>query len=199
MAIVLPPMTTFPPLTVFDLETTGLDPKKGHRIIEIAGVRIEEGNVTDKTFVSLVNPERDIPWEAKQVNKIDEADVATAPTIDAVLPQFLEFATGSVLIAHNAAFDHGFLTAEKEFCWGYIELPECLCSMRLSQSLYPTEFRHSLDVLIRKFNLDMPADRHRALSDCYAAADAILKMIDQGPVRTFEELRKRAGLKQLVS
>jgi|GEM_PF-415098 len=195
----LPSMISLPPLTVFDLETTGLDPKKGHRILEIAGVRIEDGVITDKTFVSLVNPERDIPWEAKQVHKIDESDVADASTIDAVLPQFLEFAAGSTLIAHNAAFDYGFLTCEKDFCWGYIELPESLCSMRLSQSLYPHEFRHSLDVLTRKFNLQMPEDRHRALSDCYLAADAILKMIEQGPVKSFEELRKRAGLKQLVS
>ncbi len=193
-------MSALPPLTVFDLETTGLDPKKGHRIIEIAGIRVQDGKLCeDKTFVSFVNPERDIPWEAKQVNKIDESDVKDAPTIDAVLPQFLEFASGTILIAHNAAFDHGFLTSEKEFCWGYVDLPECLCSMRLSQSLYPQEFRHSLDVICRKFNLQMPVERHRALGDTILAAQAVLKMMEVGNIKTLEDLRKKAGLKQLVA
>src|SRR3712207_4630189 len=98
-------MTPLPPLTVFDLETTGLDPKKGHRIIEIAGVRMEDGKIQeDKTFSSFVNPERDIPFEARQVNKISEDDVKSAPLIDQVLPKFLEFAQGTILVAHNAAF-----------------------------------------------------------------------------------------------
>src|SRR4051812_46635525 len=93
-----PPMTVLPPITVFDIETTGLDPKRGHRIVEIAGVRLEDGKLQMQDgFAALVNPERDIPWEAKQVNKISDEEVATAQTIDAVLPQFLDFAKGSVL------------------------------------------------------------------------------------------------------
>ena len=120
-------MSPLPPITVFDIETTGLDPRRGHRIVEIAGVRLENGQVLrERTFSSFVNPERDIPFEARQVNKIRDEDVQGAPTIDAVLPQFLEFASGSLLLAHNANFDFGFLTNEKEYCWGYVELPECL-------------------------------------------------------------------------
>jgi DNA polymerase-3 subunit epsilon len=192
-------MPNLPPITFFDLETTGLDPRKGHRIIEIAGVRVENGQILkEKTFSSLVNPEREIPWEARQVNKISDEDVKTAPTIDAVLPQFLEFAQGSVLFAHNAAFDFGFLDAEKEYCWGYVELPECLCSMRLSQSLFPTEFRHSLDVLCKKYGLCMPAERHRALADTILASEALLKMIEAGKIQSFDDIRRRASLKQLV-
>ncbi len=193
-------MPTLPPITVFDLETTGLDPRKGHRIIEIAAVRVENGEIQRETgFVSFVNPERDIPWEARQVNKISNEEVKTAPTIDTVLPQFLNFAKGSVLIAHNAAFDTGFLEVEKQYCWGYVELPECLCTMRLSQSLYPTEFRHSLDVICRKFGLTMPAMRHRALADAILAAEALQKMLAAGNIGSIEMLRKKASLKQLTS
>ncbi len=193
-------MPTLPPITVFDLETTGLDPRKGHRIIEIAAVRVENGEIQRETgFVSFVNPERDIPWEARQVNKISDEEVKTAPTIDTVLPQFLEFAKGSVLIAHNAAFDTGFLEVEKQYCWGYTDLPECLCTMRLSQSLYPTEFRHSLDVICRKFGLTMPSMRHRALADAILAAEALLKMLAAGNISSIEMLRKKASLKQLTS
>lgn len=189
-----------PPLTVFDTETTGLDPRKGHRILEIAGVRIENGKILeDRTFSTFVNPERDIPWEAKQVNKIDEKDVADAPTIMTALPEFLAFAQGSVLVAHNAAFDMGFLEVEKECCWGYIDLPECLCTMRLSQSLYPTAFRHNLDVLTEKFKLQLPADRHRALPDVLLTAQILLKMLEEGRIQSMDELRRKASISQLAS
>lgn len=193
-------MTSLPHFTVFDVETTGLDPKKGDRIIEIAGVRVEDGTIHENTaFVKLVNPERKIPWEAAQVNKISDDDVALAPTIDQVLPQFLEFAQGSILIAHNCAFDMGFLTNEKELCWGYIEMPECLCTMRLSQTMYPSEFRHNLDVLSARLQIPMPENRHRALPDVLMTAQALLKMIDEGNITTIEQLRKMAGKARLVA
>ena len=191
-------MPSLPPLTVFDVETTGLDPKRGHRIIEIAGVRIEGGLILkDTAFVSLVNPERDIPWEARQVNKISDEDVKSAPTIDVVLPQFLQFSKGSTLFAHNSMFDMSFLENEKEYCWGYLDLPECLCTMCLSQSLFPREFRHSLDVVIKKFNLQVSVTRHRALTDVLLTAEALLKMTEIGNITSMEELRRRAGVKQL--
>ncbi len=188
-------MTPLPPLTVFDVETTGLDPTKGHRIIEIAGLRIEDGMVDEtKTFVSLVNPERDIPWEAKQVNKISDDDVRTAPGIEEVLPKFLEFAQGTILVAHNANFDMGFLTCEKEMCWGYIDLPECLCTMRLSRTLFANEFGHSLDAVARRLNLTLPQARHRALPDVILTAHALLKMVELGEIRSMEDLRSIASL-----
>lgn len=186
-----------PPLTVFDLETTGLDPRKGHRIVEIAGVRIEGGNILESSaFSSFVNPERDIPWEAKRVNNINDEDVAGAPTIMTVLPQFLDFAKGSVLMAHNASFDKSFLESEKDFCWGFVDLPEILCTMRLSQSLYPTAFRHNLDALGERFGMAIVDGRHRALPDVLRTANILLKMIDQGKIQSMEELRRRASLEQ---
>lgn len=189
-------MPSLPPLTIFDVETTGLDPLRGHRIIEIAGVRLENGIILrDSAFVTFVNPEREIPWEARQVNKINDEEVKAAPTIDLVLPQFLEFAKGSTLVAHNAQFDMGFLEAEKQYCWGYTDLPECLCTLALSRNLYPSDFRHSLDVLIKRFNLVMPVERHRALADVILTAQALQRMMERVP--SFEELRKRAGMRTL--
>lgn len=188
-------MTPLPPITVFDVETTGLDPTKGHRIIEIAGIRIEDGMIDEtKAFVSLVNPERDIPWEAKQVNKISDDDVRTAPGIEEVLPKFLEFAQGTVLVAHNASFDMGFLHCEKEMCWGYLDLPECLCTMRLSRTLYAREFGHSLDAVARRLNLTLPQARHRALPDVLLTAHALLKMMELGGITTMDDLRSISSL-----
>ena len=199
MSYPLNPMQPLPPLTVFDVETTGLDPRGKDRIIEIAGIRIENGQVDEtRTFVSLVNPERLIPWEARQVNKINDEDVRMAPTIDQVLPQFLEFAAGSMLVAHNATFDLGFLQREKEFCWGFVEIPECFCTMRLSQSAFPNEFYHNLDAVSRRLNLTMPEGRHRALPDVILTAHALLKMIEKTGIQSLEELRKRAGVNSMV-
>lgn len=187
-------MAALPPFTVFDVETTGLDPRKGHRIVEIAGVRVEQGQVLrDRTFVRLVNPERPIPWETKQVHHIGDEDVAHADTIMTVLPAFLEFAQGSLLIAHNAGFDMGFLQHEKEFCWGYVDLPECFCTMRLSQSVFPTAFRHNLDSVSDRLSLVKPTDRHRALPDVLLTAEALVKMLDMANVGSIEELRRRCS------
>ncbi|MDD5751818.1 MAG: 3'-5' exonuclease [Candidatus Peribacteraceae bacterium] len=189
-----------PAFTVFDVETTGLDPRRGDRIIEIAGMRIEGGKIMEgSAFVELVNPERPIPWEAKRINKISDADVANAPTIDQVLPRFLDFARDSVLVAHNAEFDMGFLEAEKQSCWGYIDLPHYLCTMRLSQSLFPHEFRHNLDILSLRLNLPKPEARHRALPDVLLTAQALLKMLEIGKIASLEDLRRRAGLPALTA
>lgn len=193
-------MPSLPAFTVFDVETTGLDPKRGDRIIEIAGIRVENGIICeDKTFTQLVNPERSIPWEAKRVNNIDDADVADAPTIEQVLPEFLAFAADSILVAQNANFDMGFLTVEKEMCWGYIELPECFCTMKLSKNLYPHEFRHNLDVIAARFSLEMPQSRHRALPDVLLTAQALLKMIKDHSLESVETLRTKAGLQQIAA
>ena len=189
-------MPTLPPFTVFDVETTGLDPRRGHKIIEIAGVRVEDGKIIEPHFTSFVNPERPIPPEAAQINKIRLEDVHEAPTIDQVLPEFLSFAAGSILVAHNAEFDMGFLRVEKELCWGYVDLPECLCTMRLSQSVFPHEFRHSLDVVGLRLGLSLPTDRHRALPDVLLTAQALLKMIEKGNIASLGDLRRRASLLQ---
>ncbi len=186
---------SLPAFTVFDVETTGLSPDKGHRIVEIAGIRIEQGVIVEeKTFVSLVNPERDIPYEARQVNKINPEDVKTAPTIDTVLPEFLTFAQNSLLVAHNAEFDMSFLENEKQCCWGYMEFPECLCTLKLSRNLYPQEFWHNLDAVGKRFNLQLPEARHRALPDVILTAQALLKMLEAGKISSLDELRRRASL-----
>ncbi|MBI3336927.1 3'-5' exonuclease [Candidatus Peregrinibacteria bacterium] len=187
-------MSTFPAFTVFDLETTGLDPRKGERIIEIAALRIEEKQITEKKFQSLVNPERSISWEAKQIHKISNDDVRLAPTIDIVLPKFLDFACDSILIAHNAQFDMSFLEQEKECCWGYVDLPECFCTMRLSQRVFPREFRHNLDALAVRLGIPLPTERHRAMPDVLVTALALLKLIDTGNIRSIEELRKKSTI-----
>lgn len=186
--------------TVFDTETTGLDPQKGDKIIEIAGLKIVNGEIKEEqNFVALVNPERTIPWEARQVNKITDEDVATALTIDQVLPKFLAFAEGTTLVAHNARFDMNFLEVEKECCWGFIDLPDCICTMQLSKHLHPSEFRHNLDLVGTRLGLQIPTERHRALPDVILTAQALIKMVNDSFIKDIETLKKVAAYRAVAS
>ena len=126
------------------------------------------------------------------MNGISDEDVAGAPTIGDVLPKFLAFAEGSMLVAHNAEFDLGFLEAEKEMCWGYVDIPECLCTMVLSRAVTPHEYRHNLDVISQRLGLTFPEDRHRALPDVLLTAQILLKLIKIGNIHSLEELKEKA-------
>ncbi|MBT3835431.1 3'-5' exonuclease [Candidatus Peribacteria bacterium] len=182
------------PFTVFDIETTGLDPNRGDRIVEIAGMRIENGEIVkEKTFDSMVNPGVAISPEASRINGIKQEDLIGAPPIEDVLPKFLDFASGTTLIAHNAGFDMSFLEAEKEMCWGYIDLPDYICTMKLSKSVFPNEYRHNLDVLSKRLGIQAEEMRHRALPDVLMTAQAFVKMIEIGKISSMEELKRRAG------
>lgn len=184
-----------PPLTIFDVETTGLEPRQGHRIIEIAAMRMENGRIASESpYHSLVNPERPVPPEIRQFNGIDPQELLGAPTIMEVLPAFLRFAEGSILVAHNANFDMGFLKREKEFCWGFIDLPECLCTLSLSRNLFPMHQYHNLDAVCDRLQIPRPPQRHRALPDVLLTAQALLRLLDAGRIRSLEELRRRASL-----
>ena len=94
--------------TVFDVETTGLYPYAGDKICEIGAIRIEPGE-PKKIYQSLINPKRAISYGAYKVNGITRDMVEGKPTIDEVIPGFLEFIKGSILVAYNAGFDLGFL------------------------------------------------------------------------------------------
>ncbi len=99
------------PLAVVDVETTGLKPLAGHRVCEIAVLRVDPG-AEPRLFVSLVNPGRPIGPGARAVNGIANREVADAPSFDSLIPRINAGLDGAVLVAHNAPFDLGFLRAE---------------------------------------------------------------------------------------
>lgn len=181
---------------VFDVETTGLDPYNGDRICEIGAVRLK-GNSKIGEFGSLVNPKRNIPIGAYQVNNISDEMVKDAPTIDKVLPPFLRFIEDSHLVAYNADFDLSFIHNELGLLG--IRLPAGICildCLLMSRSLLPKIGRYSLGFVAE--NLGIPLiNQHRALQDAEVTSKVFihfLKMLKDKGVETLDNIHGLFGL-----
>jgi len=164
--------TADPTLVFVDLETTGGSAGED-RITEVGVVEVAAGEVT--RWSTLVDPQRPIPPFIQQLTGITNGMVQGAPTFDDIAPALFKRLEGKLFIAHNAAFDRGFLRAEFERV-GISFNPDVLCTVRLSRALFPSEKRHGLDALVARHAL-VPSDRHRALAD----ADLIWQFWQQLP------------------
>ncbi len=148
-------------LAIIDVETSGISAARD-RIIEVAVLRISEGELTGQTS-TLVNPERAIPRYIERLTGITNEDLHGAPPFREIKDDLLRQLEGSILVAHNARFDYGFI--RKEFERERISFSaRCLCTVRLSRRLFPGYRRHSLDSIITRFGLDC-VNRHRAIGD----------------------------------
>ncbi len=150
-----------PSYVVLDLETTG-GSASGDRVTEIAAVRFDNGFET-KRWSTLVNPGVPIPGFIQALTGIDDVMAADAPSFKAVAGHLLALLDGSVLVAHNAGFDHGFLRGEFARLGHELRVPT-LCTVRLSRRLYPAFKSHGLDALMQRHHLHTDA-RHRAMGD----------------------------------
>ncbi len=161
-----------------DLETTGLDPKRD-AIMEIGAVRFADGVVLDR-FQALVNPQRPIPARIQQLTGIHDADVAHAPRLEQVLPELRAFVSAQVsaVVAHNAAFDMGFLRAG-----GVAFQRPAIDTLDLATILLPGQPSYSLGELCHSLEIPL-VDAHRALDDAAAAGalfDRLLARIEELP------------------
>ncbi len=185
--------TTF---VVVDLETTGGrasgDADNVDAITEIGAVKVRGGEVLGE-LATLVDPGRSIPPQVVELTGITSAMVRNAPKIDTVLPAFLEFARGAVLVAHNAGFDIGFLRAAAERCQITWPRPPVLCTVRLARRVLTRDEAPSvrLSALARLFGA-ATTPTHRALDDARATVDVLHGLIErvgnQG-VHTYTDLR----------
>ena len=169
---------------VVDLETTGGRTKgtggnAPDAITEIGAVKVRGGVVLGE-FATLVDPQRSIPPQIVQLTGITTAMVSDAPTIDAVLPMFLEFAGDAVLVAHNAGFDMGFLRAAAARCDIPWPRPQVLCTVRLARRVLSREEAPSvrLAALARLFAV-ATQPTHRALDDARATVDVLHALIER--------------------
>ncbi|HZX46232.1 MAG TPA: PolC-type DNA polymerase III, partial [Clostridia bacterium] len=159
---------------VFDIETTGLDPMRDC-ITEIGAVLIKNGNITGR-FHSLVNPEVPIPEEIVELTGITDEMVKDCPTASQVIPAFLDFAGDSVLVAHNAPFDMGFIQ-HKAAGMGMTVKNKVLDTLAITRRLLPRLKTHKLSAVAQHFNIDMER-AHRAVDDALVTAKIFLKCME---------------------
>ncbi|MDZ7592276.1 MAG: exonuclease domain-containing protein [Rubrivivax sp.] len=161
--------------TVFDTETTGLDPTTD-RIIQIGAARLVNGKLLrQEGFEQLVDPERDLPAAGIAIHGIQPEMVRGQPTIDRVLPSFHTFVGDTVLVAHNAAFDMRFLQLA-EGRSGVVFDHLVLDTLLLSAVVHPNQESHRLEAIAERFGITV-IGRHTALGDAIVTAEVFLKLI----------------------
>ena len=149
------------PISILDFETTGLK-SKSERVIEVGVLRIENNEVVAK-FEALINPEKPINQFVQRLTGITNDDVSSAPKFVDIADQLEEILQGTIMVAHNAKFDVAFLLAELERIQRRRKI-KYLCSVQLSRKVFNEYKSHSLDAIIKRYNLKLD-NRHRALDD----------------------------------
>ena len=181
------------PLAILDTETTGLESALGHRIIEIAILRLENWQEVGQ-INQLVNPGRPIPYAASRVNKIFDNDVAAAPPFADYAGEIETLLDGALVVAHNARFDAGFIAAE----WtltdrGPLQNP-CACTLELARRRY-NFWRNNLSEVARSLGI-RPGRAHRAMNDVWMTAQVfrrMLKDLNHWGIHTVGELMHAQG------
>jgi DNA polymerase-3 subunit epsilon len=162
---------------VLDTETTGLDPLKGDRVVEIGCVELHNHVSTKNTFHVYLNPERDMPTEAAMVHGLTDEFLEDKPVFSQTVDEFLNFISDSTLVIHNASFDMNFINAELTRC-GYKRLPmdRALDTVQMARKMFPGA-PASLDALCKRFNVDSSSRTlHGALLDAQLLAEVYLEL-----------------------
>ena len=159
---------------VFDLETTGFSPET-NRIIEIGAVKVQNGKIVDK-FSTFVNPQVPIPFRIEQLMSINDSMVIDAPVIADILPEFMKFCEGCVMVAHNADFDMSFI---KKNCQR-LDIPckpTIVDTVALARVLLPNLNRFKLDTVAKALGVSLE-NHHRAVDDAGCTAEIFVKFIE---------------------
>lgn len=189
------------PYVVFDLETTGLQPSYGDRIVSIGAVRIVEGAIEGaERFATFAQPGRPVPPASTAIHGITDAMLAHAPPWPEAVAAFHRFAGDAVLVAHNAAFDMACLHAAEAQAGVRFANP-ALCSLRLSQWLDPDERAHDLDSVAARHGF-VVSGRHDSLGDAEATARLFCDMLRRAEARrvtSLEDLFRRTRMAEQIA
>ena len=169
---------------VFDIETTGFS-AVNDRIIEIGAVKVENGMITEK-FSEFVNPERPIPFEIEKLTSINDRMVEDAPNSSVILPKFMDFCGGSVLVAHNADFDTGFIRHNCEvlglpYDYTYVD------TLGIARSFLEGLKNYKLDTVVEAMGCTL-ANHHRAVDDAGATADVFVRFLERFKKKNIRDL-----------
>ncbi len=163
---------------VLDTETTGLDPLKGDRVVEIGCVELINHIATDQYFHAYLNPERAVPTEASMVHGLTDEFLADKPVFAEKVDDFLTFIGDAPLIIHNAGFDMGFINAELTRC-GYkpLQMVRSIDTVKMARKKFPGA-PASLDALCKRFGVDLSVRKlHGALLDSQLLAEVYLELL----------------------
>ena len=165
---------------VLDTETTGLDPKKGDRLIEIGCVELINRIPTGREYHVYINPQRDVPAEAERVHGLSTAFLADKPLFKDVHRDFLEFIGDDQLVIHNANFDIGFLNMELDRVGKpAIGFDRVVDTLRLAQRKHPAG-PNSLDALCKRYGIDNSQRvKHGALMDSLLLAEVYIELLGE--------------------
>jgi len=163
---------------VLDTETTGLDPSKGHRVVEIGAVEISNLIPTGRTFHVYIDPERDMPEEAFRVHGLSRGFLAEHKKFAEIAHGFREFVDGARLIIHNAEFDVRFLNAElARLDFPLIEIANVIDTLALARRRHPGA-SNTLDALCQRYGVDTSRrEKHGALLDSYLLAEVYAELM----------------------
>ena len=194
---------------MLDTETTGLDPKLGHRIIEIAAVEMVNRRLTGNHYHCYLNPDREIDAGAQQVHGISAEFLQDKPRFKDVVEEFIAYVNGAELVIHNAPFDVGFLNHElgmiqreriNHFC------PSVIDTLKMAKEVHPGQ-KNNLDALCRRYQVDNSARTlHGALLDAELLAEVYLALtrgqetlnIEMEEVTVASALEQRVGQRELI-
>ena len=163
---------------VLDTETTGLDPSKGDRVVEIGCVETMHHIATGESFHVYINPERDMPVEAFNVHGLSEEFLSDKPVFAEILGDFMTFIGDSPLVIHNAEFDMKFLNSElKKLGRPMLDRDRAIDTVAMARRKFPGA-QANLDALCRRFEIDLSRrDKHGALLDAELLAEVYLELI----------------------
>jgi len=179
-------------LIMLDVETTGLSPKFGDRIVEIGAIEIVDRKVSvdeQHRFHRYINPERDIPPEVVRIHGVDNDQVANQSAFREVAQDFLKFIEGATLVIHNASFDLGFIINELDLNgFPNIDNTPVIDTLAYARSRHPQQ-RNNLDALCDRYGIScVNRELHGALVDAMLLADVYLAMTKEPvcqPASTF--------------
>ncbi len=163
---------------ILDTETTGLDPLRGDRLIEIGCIELINRIPSGREYHCFINPERDVPMEAQNVHGISTEFLRDKPKFAAVAGSFLEFIADDGLVIHNAQFDIGFLNFELgRLSLGKIAMDRVTCTLQLAKRRHPAG-PNNLDALCKRYGIDnTKRTKHGALVDSLLLAEVYIELL----------------------
>ncbi|WP_341750699.1 DNA polymerase III subunit epsilon [Candidatus Tisiphia endosymbiont of Sialis lutaria] len=165
---------------ILDTETTGLDPKSGHRIVEIGAIEMVNKVLTGKHFHFYINPQRDMPTEAYRIHGISGEFLKDKPLFAEIAEEFLAFISNSQLVIHNATFDIKFINYElsllKRPDTDFLELANTIDTLALARKMFPG-MKANLDSLCKRYKIDNSLRKlHGALKDAALLAEVYVEL-----------------------